>query len=538
LLQRKCACGAHTPGGETCSSCAAVSSPRGRLSIGPAGDSFEREADRVAEQVLAGPASPSVARAPVGIQRFASYPAEGSKEVPASVGRTLGGGGNPLDAATRGDMQRRFGHDFSAVRVHHDGAAAQSARDMGARAYTAGSHIVFGAGQFSPGSQGGRWLLAHELTHVVQQGAGTRTGVIRRAPADTAQARSHRMGGGVLPYREATELAACIRIMGAANAQYCREQVLSEPAPQKLTPGQILAEELQTLIDGATWPEIRKRLYPQASAPGIQKAKERRAGTQPDLTGLGRVGTLDLFAGQIKALQGIWAAKSPDDRLKEVRKITDVRLDAADVPRFRAVDREVMTPKGFFEPAPWRFVLSNEFVGAPLDNENAGELANTTLHESRHAEQHFLSARFAAGAGAGVKSAEELRLQQGIHGDVAKKAWAKKFDAKTDPAVAATGKRMFGALVTDERSNQKTSDNATLAIKALDAARSQASAALARLKTTENPATIAAATVKRDALVAKIADVESKYKLYRNIPYEADAHEVGDAAQEAFKALP
>jgi hypothetical protein len=173
MLQRKCACGTHTPGGETCPSCAGASSAaRGRISIGPAGDSFEREADRVADQVLAGPAPSAIARAPASIQRFAPHSAGRSEDVPASVGRTLAGGGRPLDAATRGDMEGRFGHDFSGVRIHHDGAAAQSAREIGARAYTAGNHIVFGADQFSPRSPAGRRLLAHELTHVVQQGGG------------------------------------------------------------------------------------------------------------------------------------------------------------------------------------------------------------------------------------------------------------------------------------------------------------------------------------------------------------------------------
>jgi hypothetical protein len=78
-------------------------------------------------------------------------------------------GGERLDAATRGFMERRFDHDFSHVRIHADGRAAQSAAGLNALAYTAGAHIVFGAGRFAPHSAGGRKLLAHELAHVVQQ---------------------------------------------------------------------------------------------------------------------------------------------------------------------------------------------------------------------------------------------------------------------------------------------------------------------------------------------------------------------------------
>lgn len=74
-----------------------------------------------------------------------------------------------LDPGTRAFMESRFGYDFSAVRVHSGTAAGQSARDVNARAYTAGHDIVFGAGRFAPGTPDGRRLIAHELTHVVQQ---------------------------------------------------------------------------------------------------------------------------------------------------------------------------------------------------------------------------------------------------------------------------------------------------------------------------------------------------------------------------------
>jgi hypothetical protein len=174
MLQRKCKCGAHTPGGGGCGSCGGG---RGRvqrkLSIGASDDPFEREADHVADRVLSA-RSPIGLAAPVGIQRLAAHPA-GRAEAPASVDRVLGGSGRPLDPATRGDMEQRFGHDFSQVRVHADAAAGASAKEMDAKAYTVGNDIVFGAGHFAPASASGRQLLAHELTHVVQQsGAGTR----------------------------------------------------------------------------------------------------------------------------------------------------------------------------------------------------------------------------------------------------------------------------------------------------------------------------------------------------------------------------
>jgi hypothetical protein len=82
------------------------------------------------------------------------------------------GGGSPLDEHTRADMESRLGHDFSDVRVHTDGSADQSARSVNAQAYTVGSDIVFSSGRYDPASDSGRHMLAHELTHVVQQRSG------------------------------------------------------------------------------------------------------------------------------------------------------------------------------------------------------------------------------------------------------------------------------------------------------------------------------------------------------------------------------
>jgi hypothetical protein len=95
---------------------------------------------------------------------------------PPIVNEVLASPGQRLDAATRAFFEPRFGHDFSSVRVHAGAAAAQSANEMSARAFTVGNNIVFGTGQLSPGTQDGRRLLAHELTHVIQQ----RTGIVAR----------------------------------------------------------------------------------------------------------------------------------------------------------------------------------------------------------------------------------------------------------------------------------------------------------------------------------------------------------------------
>jgi len=97
--------------------------------------------------------------------------------IPASVHQTLAQPGRPLDTGTRSFMESRFGEDFSGVRIHDDSAAAQSARDVHAHAYTVGESIVFAPGQFQPHSESGQHLLAHELAHTVQQKGLQRSGI-------------------------------------------------------------------------------------------------------------------------------------------------------------------------------------------------------------------------------------------------------------------------------------------------------------------------------------------------------------------------
>jgi Domain of unknown function (DUF4157) len=85
-----------------------------------------------------------------------------------------GSAGRPLDRAARALLEPRFGHDFGQVRVHTDAAADLAARELGARAFTSGRDIVFARDQYAPHTPAGRRLLAHELTHVVQQRSAPR----------------------------------------------------------------------------------------------------------------------------------------------------------------------------------------------------------------------------------------------------------------------------------------------------------------------------------------------------------------------------
>jgi hypothetical protein len=211
------------------------------LTVGATHDPYEQEADRVAQQVMRMPIPPSAGTGQASVQRQTPEKDEAAQTKPLAgtitplvqrassdplpvrsgllqpkcvCGGTpgadgvceecrkmgsfepgadfeprldTGGGGSPLPAGTRAFMEPRFGTDFSGVRLHTDAQAADSTEAIQAQAYTSGSHIVFGPGRYAPETPEGKRLLAHELTHVVQQ-EGRTLPFIQRQPAPAAAA--------------------------------------------------------------------------------------------------------------------------------------------------------------------------------------------------------------------------------------------------------------------------------------------------------------------------------------------------------------
>lgn len=164
-----------------------------QLIVGQPNDIYEQEADRVADHVMRMPDpieteqgyNNVLKQSPV-IQRLCPECGEEEKSLQAkempdqspavsneleSTINSLRGGGQPLSAGDLSFFEPRFGQDFSRVRIHTDTEAANVARSINARAFTLGENVVFGSGEYSSGTGKGRHLLAHELTHVVQQGA-------------------------------------------------------------------------------------------------------------------------------------------------------------------------------------------------------------------------------------------------------------------------------------------------------------------------------------------------------------------------------
>jgi hypothetical protein len=160
-----------------------------KLVVGPVNDPLEREADCVADQVMAMPAQISVGGTNPRIQPFSSSSASEALAgvASASVNRALAGSGTALHPTLQQDMERRFGYDFSRVRIYADGEAGRSAEDMNAQAYTVGHRVVFAPGRFVPRTAHGLRLLSHELTHVVQQSGGSGGAGVRERPPCAVQ---------------------------------------------------------------------------------------------------------------------------------------------------------------------------------------------------------------------------------------------------------------------------------------------------------------------------------------------------------------
>jgi hypothetical protein len=211
------------------------------LVVGGPEDKYEQEADEVAETVMRMSDAPSfpppdgdgngnkgslpqhTSAAPFEeIQTSGEGAAPVTPEVETRI-NDMRGTGTPLPDSERTFFESRFGADFGDVRLHTGDAAAQTAQDLNARAYTVGSDIAFNAGEYQPGSEHGRKLLAHELTHVVQQGGASELS----GGGNGAQRQVQRQGGpetapqeaeGPTEEEKAAAAAAAAAALAAATA--------------------------------------------------------------------------------------------------------------------------------------------------------------------------------------------------------------------------------------------------------------------------------------------------------------------------------
>jgi hypothetical protein len=231
--------------------------PTPPMTVSSPADLLEREADRVADQVMG---AGRIQRKTESAGSTAIRPDTGP-----TVARGLAGGGELLPRSTRELFEPRFGHDFSNVRIHADAEAAASAAALQASAYTFGNHIVFGAGRYRPGNADTQRLLAHELTHVAQQDRLGLTGMVHRdlavAPLTPA---------GVAAALTPTQIASAITFNGAtitqaAEIELLRDIVGLDPAPAVIDDAfvqAVAAYQAQhgLTADGKIGPSTRRRL--------------------------------------------------------------------------------------------------------------------------------------------------------------------------------------------------------------------------------------------------------------------------------------
>jgi len=225
-----------------------------KLAVSAPDDPYEREADAVADQVMRMADPGSVGAAPIAVQRKCSACEEEQKNTiqtkratserahettdPEAAVRAARHGGTSLPTELRSFFEARFSYDFSGVRVHADGDAASAAHALQARAYTLGRDIVFGAGEYAPATAEGKRLVAHELAHVIQQGATAARRQERNSAAEGVAA-----GGGDTPMVAHVAQRGAARQLIQRQTTGCPTRPPDEPARSR-TAGGILSTDV------------------------------------------------------------------------------------------------------------------------------------------------------------------------------------------------------------------------------------------------------------------------------------------------------
>lgn len=250
----------------TCTPTSATSEP-GAADLGEGGDTSAETTETM-----------QAARADGGDTRLRA------NEVTASVRAVVGsGGGQPLDGDTRSFMESRFGHDFSQVRVHADAEASRSAESARALAYTVGSEIVFAAGRYAPQTDTGRHLLAHELTHVVQQSAGPVSGaplgngLTISDPSDSYEQAAETTARSVMSGESVATSAGTSSLSGQAQ-----RLVQRDAGPPAATPAETTAPDVVTDSEGNAVTTTAGRQYLTAIPAHVTWHKGQPQGLPPN----------------------------------------------------------------------------------------------------------------------------------------------------------------------------------------------------------------------------------------------------------------
>jgi hypothetical protein len=261
LVQRRCACGG------SCPNCGNKELGfQSNIKIGPENGQFEKEADQVSEKVMSiGDTSvsrpntvPEVNDSDSGNRSVQLKPQSAGGLTTLGIATTapqignLKGNGESLESGTRTFFEPRFGYDFSQVRIHNDHSAADAAHAVRARAFTFGNHIVFNRGQYQPSNYQGRELLAHELTHVIQQRSNT---LQRQVEAEATEEVEHNF---INCNEDATQRSDAVAIIQSA-IRLARVMVADALAIIDTDEGEELLRPEFCRVGAATCPNPRQR---------------------------------------------------------------------------------------------------------------------------------------------------------------------------------------------------------------------------------------------------------------------------------------
>ncbi len=293
-------------------------------------------------------------------------------------------------------------------------------------------------------------------------------------------------------------------------------------------------DALAQAIAAARWEKIRPDLVSRESAAGKARARKRRAGELPELSGIGATTSVDAIAADVRRLQAQWSLRSQEQRALDTVRIGDVALSSVGVPRTGTPYVGELTSSGQFDRNRWRFNLREATFQQPtLAAAEAADLANLVAHEARHGEQFFLQARSAAGRGL---SAPDIEKAIRVPPRIAAEAEANPLGPSDPRAAEAT--EVDQAWRRDRQQHVQTNRRADRAIERMGRYRVEAEALLERLREQPDPHVVSEAARMVLTLRQQVGMVETTYLAYRAIPYEADAHDVGDAAAAAFEDAP
>jgi hypothetical protein len=307
---------------------------------------------------------------------------------------------------------------------------------------------------------------------------------------------------------------------------------MAESAADEAEALRAIEAELVWLIDNAEWSKLRPSVVAVAARAPRARARARREGTLPDLTGIGSVAAVDSIAAGIRTAQQQWVHLTIDERARALQAAADGALAVAGLPALAGIEQVPgrRYPAGF-NFRTWKIALRAELVSAAaLPDEDAELLCDFMAHESRHAEQQYVLARRLAIQG--FSPAEISGKLRGLYPLVAEQAFALRLD-DLPPGQESLADEVEPAFTSEVEINGYI--NGDDGQDDMAAARVVAANLLDGLRATPRTTTLADARAAGRALRERMEDVVLDYTLYHQLATEDDAHEVGAAADLAFE---